>query len=97
MALHHKVAYDFKLLKKVLEENGFGKVKGYDWKDFLSKGQEDHSMAHIPSRSYDEGILVSLNVEAVKTGELDRNMLKLKHRTFNFKNKVKRKVSKWLK
>lgn len=96
MVLNHKIVYDFKLIKKVLEENGFGSVQKYDWKDFLPEGQEDHSSAHIPSRDFANGILVSLNVEAVKTGELSRKILKMKHETFSLKNKAKNKLIKWI-
>lgn len=68
--LFHKAIYDFNMLKNTLEENGFYKVKKYDWKDFLPDGQEDHSAAYIPRRDFQNGILVSLNVEAKKAGPI---------------------------
>lgn len=94
--LNHKVAYDFRLLKKILEENGFGEVKRYDWKDFLPEGAIDHSAAYLPSKDYLNGTLVSLNVEAVKAGELASRVLETKQAVIGFKDKIKRKVLKWL-
>ena len=96
MTLNHKVAYDFKLLKKVLEENGFGEVKRYDWKDFLTGEQEDHSMAYLPSKDYNNGILVSLNVEAVRAGALEGKILKTKQEILGLKEKVKNRIIKWI-
>ena len=94
--LHHKVAYDFRLLKKVLEENGFGSVRRYNWRDFLPAGCEDHSMAYLPSKDYKRGTLVSLNVEAVKAGELTSQILEAKQMVLGFKDKIKRRALKWL-
>ena len=96
LTLHHQVAYDFKLLKKVLEENGFGGVQKYDWKDFLTDEQEDHSMAYLPSKDYEGGRLVSLNVEAVKAGPWTGQVLLAKHKTLDLKNKAKNRVIKWI-
>lgn len=96
LTLNHKIAYDFKLLKKVLEENGFGSVQRYDWKEFLSEDQEDHSMAYLPPKDYEGGILVSLNVEAVKDGKISTKILQAKQKVIGLKNKVKNKIIKWL-
>lgn len=96
LILNHKIAYDFKLLKKVLEENGFGGVQKYDWRYFLSSNQEDHSMAYLPPKDYENGILVSLNVEAVKAGEIEHGILEAKQKVLSFKNKIKRKVLRWM-
>lgn len=63
--VYHKTVYDFKDLKKLLKENGFGKVKRYDWKKTIHKDYDDYSQAYIPHMDQ-KGILVSLNVEAKK-------------------------------
>ena len=63
----HKTVYDFKSLKKILQENGFIKVKRYDWRKRIPhKDYDDHSQAYIPHMDKDHGILISLNIEAVK-------------------------------
>ncbi len=96
MVLNHKVAYDLRLLKKVLEENGFSGVKKYDWKDFLPEGVADHSAAHLPSKDYENGLLVSLNVEAVKAEVVEAKILEIKQKVLSFKDKVKNKIIKWI-
>ena len=96
LTLFHKVIYDFKLLKKVLEENGFTKVQTYNWQNFLEPGQEDHSAAYLPSHDYKNGILVSLNVQAEKCGALENIASQIKHQSANFAGRVIKKVNKYL-
>ncbi|MFA6407406.1 MAG: methyltransferase domain-containing protein [Candidatus Paceibacterota bacterium] len=64
--VYHKTTYDFKSLKKLLEENGFTKVKKYNWKNRIHKDHDDYSRAYVPHMDEKKGILISLNVEAVK-------------------------------
>jgi predicted SAM-dependent methyltransferase len=64
--LYHKTVYDFTLMKKVLEKNGFGHVRRYNWQDTIHKNYDDHSQAYFPHMDKDNGILVSLNIEATK-------------------------------
>jgi len=95
--LNHKVVYDFKLLKIILEENGFSDVRRYDWQEFLPDGEKDHSTAYIPSRDYKNGILVSLNVESRKSSNLNKKLLKTKHTFRKLKDKSLNKLNKFLK
>lgn len=92
--VYHKVLYDFELLKKVLEENGFSKIRRYDWQEFVPAGMEDHSMAYIPSRDYENGTLVSLNVEAQKAGDAEAATLSFKHAVSDISQKIKKKFLK---
>lgn len=92
--LFHKTMYDFELLNKVLEENGFSNVEYYDWRDFIPAGQEDHSMAYIPSHDYENGIPVGLNVEAKKSSNLEKIFFQTKHGTVNILNKISKKIEK---
>jgi len=62
----HYVAFDFEMLKKSLENSGFGKVARYDWQDFLPAGYDDYSRAYIPHMDFEHGRLMSLNVLAYK-------------------------------
>lgn len=64
--LYHKTVYNFKSLKELLEENGFTDVQRYDWKQTIHKDYDDHSQAYYPHMDKDNGILISLNVEAIK-------------------------------
>ena len=63
---YHKTTYDFNSLKKVLEQTGFYKIKRYDWRNTIHKDYDDYSQAYIPHMDKEDGILISLNVEAIK-------------------------------
>ncbi len=94
--LGHKVIYDFKLLRAVLEENGFSGVRRYAWEEIVPAGSEDHSMAHIPSRDYRQGISVSLNVTAVKANAAVAAALAGKQRVLDIGLRAMRKAKKLL-
>jgi predicted SAM-dependent methyltransferase len=64
--LYHKTVYNFDSLSKILNENGFLDVKRYDWKNTVHKDYDDHSQAYFPHMDKESGILISLNVEAIK-------------------------------
>jgi hypothetical protein len=64
--IYHKAAYDFDSLKKLLEENGFTDVRRYDWRQTIHKDYDDFSQAYFPHMDKEHGLLISLNVEAVK-------------------------------
>ena len=63
---YHKTTYDFNSLEKVLIQTGFKDVKRYDWQNTIHKDYDDYSQAYIPHMDKDNGLLISLNVEAVK-------------------------------
>jgi len=62
--LYHKTVYNFDSLKTLLEANGFADVRRYDWQQTIHKDYDDHSQAYYPHMDKDNGVLVSLNVEA---------------------------------
>jgi len=64
--LYHKTVYNFGSLAEVLAENGFADVRRYDWQETIHKDYDDHSQAYFPHMDKENGILVSLNVEATK-------------------------------
>lgn len=64
--IYHKTTYDFKSLKRLLEENGFTGVRRYDWRRTVHKDYDDYSRAYVPHMDVKSGILISLNVEARK-------------------------------
>lgn len=65
--LYHKTVYDFASLSDLLTGCGFKDVHRYDWRETVHKDYDDHSQAYFPHMDKDNGILVSLNVEATKT------------------------------
>ena len=67
--VYHKTVYDFDSLKLMLEEAGFRNVKRFDWRKVFSgelEGYDDYSQAYVPHLDKENGILISLNVEAEK-------------------------------
>lgn len=64
--LYHKTVYDYNSLQTLLQENGFNNVRRYDWRETIHKDYDDHSQAYIPHMDKENGVLISLNVEANK-------------------------------
>ena len=64
--MYHKSVYTFDSLKEMLENNGFTSVQRYDWRERIHKDYDDHSQAYYPHMDKENGILISLNVEAIK-------------------------------
>jgi len=64
--VYQKSTYDFKSLKALLEGVGFRNIRRYDWRDTLHKDYDDYSQSYIPHMDKENGILMSLNVEAEK-------------------------------
>lgn len=63
---YHKMIFDEKLLSDVLKNVGFKKVYQYDWKDTEHANIDDFSQAYLPHMDKDNGMLMSLNLEAIK-------------------------------
>ncbi len=64
--IYHKTTYDFKELKLILIKCGFSNVDYYNWKNTEHKNFDDHSQAYIPHMDKENGVLISLNIEAIK-------------------------------
>jgi predicted SAM-dependent methyltransferase len=64
--LYHKTTYNFESLSKILVDNGFNKVTRYHWQDTIHKNYDDHSQAYYPHMDKKNGLLISLNIEAIK-------------------------------
>ena len=67
--LYHKTIYDFTSLKQALESCGFSDVRKYDWRKTIHKDYDDFSQAYFPHMDKENGLLISLNVEAIKLPE----------------------------
>jgi predicted SAM-dependent methyltransferase len=62
----HYQSFDFARLKSLLESSGFRDVRRYDWRETIHKDYDDFSQAYLPHMDKEKGMLMSLNVEAVK-------------------------------
>ena len=62
----HHLVFDFKYLEILLKNVGFESIRRYDWRKTIHKDYDDFSQAYIPHMDKEHGILMSLNVEAVK-------------------------------
>jgi len=62
----HGTAFDYSYLTEVLERAGFKNVHRYDWRQTIHKDYDDLSQAYLPHMNKENGILMSLNVEAEK-------------------------------
>ncbi|HWU61095.1 MAG TPA: methyltransferase domain-containing protein [Ensifer sp.] len=65
--LYHRTTYDFASLAALLTECGFENVVRYDWRDTVHKDYDDHSQAYFPHMDKENGMLLSLNVEATRS------------------------------
>ena len=65
---YHKVVYNKKLLTSILEEAGYKNVQPWDWRRVFrdNKDYDDHSQADFPHMDKENGIHVSLNLQAQK-------------------------------
>ena len=66
LMIYHKTVWNFTLLSEFLQSNGFSDVRRYDWRKTIHKDYDDHSQAYYPHLDKENGILISLNVEATK-------------------------------
>ena len=64
--LYHKTVWDEKTLTEFLIENGFENVELWDWRKTEHSDVDDHSQAYYPHMDKENGIQVSLNIQAVK-------------------------------
>ena len=63
---YHYIGFDFISLKEDLEAIGFKNVKLWDWKQTNHSHVDDFSQAFIPHKEKENGMLMSLNIEAEK-------------------------------
>ena len=63
---YHKMIFDEDLLKKALLEIGFSTINRYDWRETEHTNIDDYSQAYLPHMDKENGMLMSLNLEARK-------------------------------
>ncbi|MEM3434115.1 MAG: methyltransferase domain-containing protein [Candidatus Methanomethyliaceae archaeon] len=69
VVIYHRTVYDFSSLSRLLERVGFLNIRRWDWRKIFQgeySGYDDYSQAYIPHMDKENGILISLNVEAEK-------------------------------
>jgi predicted SAM-dependent methyltransferase len=62
----HKTVFNFYELKNALLDVGFKSVCYYDWGETEHSSIDDYSQAYLPHMDKENGMLMSLNVEALK-------------------------------
>jgi len=65
----HKIIFNFDYLKKCLIEAGFESISRYDWRKTEHSHVDDYSQAYLPHMQKETGVLMSLNVSAMKKGD----------------------------
>lgn len=66
ITLYHRTVYDESSLSTVLVDAGFSNVRPWDWRTTEHSSIDDHSQAYFPHMAKENGIPVSLNLEATK-------------------------------
>ena len=64
--IYHKTIYDEKSLSTLLQNNGFKNIERWDWRETEHSDIDDHSQAYYPHMDKENGILISLNLQATK-------------------------------
>jgi len=62
----HHTAFDFKTLSEDLYGIGFKEVYNYEWRDTEHGDIDDFSQSYIPHMDKESGMLMHLNIEAIK-------------------------------
>ncbi len=63
---YHYTGFDFKTISNDLLEIGFSNVRHYDWRNTEHSMIDDFSQAYLPHMDKENGMLMSLNIEAYK-------------------------------
>ena len=63
---YHYCGWDFKTLCEDLESVGFKDIRIYNWRETEHSHIDDFSQCYLPHMDKDNGMLMSLNIEAKK-------------------------------
>ncbi len=64
--IYHRIIFNEPILKQYLADSNFTNFRHYDWRQTIHKDYDDYSQAYIPHMDKENGLLMSLNVEADK-------------------------------
>lgn len=62
----HTMTFDEKTLTEALYKVGFASVRAWDWRSTEHSKYDDYSQAYLPHMDKENGMLMSLNLEAIK-------------------------------
>ena len=62
----HKMVFDKNILTNYLIKLGYCNIKSWDWRKTNHHNYDDYSQAYLPHMEKESGMLMSLNLEAVK-------------------------------
>ena len=62
----HHYCWDFQSMEKDLKSVGFYSVSRYNWRETEHADMDDYSQSYYPHMDKEDGLLMSLNVEAIK-------------------------------
>jgi len=74
---YHKMIYDKKSLTEILLKMGFQDVREWDWRQTEHSKFDDYSQCYLPHMDKDNGLLMSLNLEANKITDPPSEQMKL--------------------
>lgn len=63
---NHYWVWDFETISKELKSIGFKEVNRYDWEKTDHSNVDDYTQSYLPHMDKKNGILLSLNIEAIK-------------------------------
>ena len=58
--------FDFKTLERDLKKLNYKEIKIWNWRETEHSGVDDFSQAYLPHMDKENGIIMSLNIEATK-------------------------------
>lgn len=64
--IYHRTTYDYRSLEELCTAAGFHSVRRYDWRDTIHRDFDDFSQSYKPHMDKENGLLISLNIEAKK-------------------------------
>ncbi len=62
----HKMIFDESTLSELLHNAGFKKTNRWNWKETDHSQYDDYSQAYLPHMDKEHGVMMSLNLEAIK-------------------------------
>ena len=74
---YHKMIYDKKSLTEILLKMGFHDIREWDWRQTDHSKFDDYSQSYLPHMEKDNGLLMSLNLEARKIMDPPLEQMKL--------------------
>ena len=66
---YHQMIFDKKFLSEILGKCGFNNIREWDWRKTEHGKYDDYSQSYLPHMDKESGMLMSLNLEAIKISE----------------------------